>query len=483
MICIPITAHTNQEAIEDIKEASRIADIIELRLDYIKDPDLDALLRGRTRPVIVTNRSKRDGGDFQGTELERMALLQKAISLDPEYVDIELGSVSKFKDLGRTKLIVSYHNFNETPKNITQIHNDLIKSGASIVKLVTFARDITDNARIFELLKAAHFPTIAFCMGELGQISRILATKFGGMLTFASLAKGKESAPGQLSINELRDVYHVSEIDCNTSIYGIIGNPVSHSVSPHIHNASFRAMAINAVYLPFMVEDVGRFIESFKDIGFKGLSVTIPHKEEIIKHLDEIDPLANRIGAVNTVINRDGRLVGYNTDCPSASDALEEILKGKGGWNQKVVIIGAGGAARAIAFGLKEKGAGITIINRTNNRGLNLSKEVGCNYARFNEIEGIDMDVLINTTSVGMFPNVDESPVPPTILKNGIVVFDIVYNPIDTKLLKEAKAMGCIIINGVEMFLRQAALQFELFTGQKAPVPLMERIIKERLLR
>lgn len=483
MICIPITAHSNQEAIEDLKEASRFADIIELRLDYIKDPDLDALLMGRTRPLIVTNRPKRDAGDFQGTELERIALLQKAVRFHPEYVDIELDSVSKLHDLGKTKLIVSYHNFNETPNDIGRIHEDLIRTGASIVKLATFARDITDNARILELLKRANFPTIAFCMGELGQISRILSIKFGSMLTFASLARGKESAPGQLSIKELKDVYHISEIGRNTDIYGIIGNPVSHSISPHIHNPSFIAMGINAVYLPFKVEDVARFIESFKDIGFKGLSVTIPHKEEIIKYLDEIDPLAKRIAAVNTVINRDGKLCGYNTDCPAAVGALEEILKDRGGWGQKVVIIGAGGAARAIAFGLKERGADITIINRTNKRGLDLSKEVGCNYAGFNEIEGIDMDVLINTTPVGMFPKVDESPVPGSILKKGMVVFDIVYNPIDTKLLEEAKDKGCIVINGVEMFVRQAALQFELFTGEKAPVPLMERIIKERLLR
>ncbi|MGR3317698.1 MAG: type I 3-dehydroquinate dehydratase [Candidatus Anammoxibacter sp.] len=503
MICIPITADSNQGAIKELKKASKFADIVELRIDYIDTPDLDALLKERSKPVIVTNRPKRQGGMFSGDETARIDLLKKAIALKADYIDIEHDSVGSIEDVGDTKLIVSYHDFNATPSNINQIHSDLTKSGADIAKLVTFANDITDNFRIFDMLNETDFPTIAFCMGELGHISRVLSSKFGGKLVFASLDKGKESAPGQLTIDEIRNVYRVQEINRETEIFGLLGNPVAHSMGPYIHNAALKENGINAVYVLFKVDKVSGFIDHIKKIGVKGLSVTIPHKEAVMEFLDEIDPIAKEIGAVNTIVNRTGKLSGCNTDCPAAISALEEVLvktedrikKAEAKENpnpqppirnpqstirnKKVVVIGAGGAARAIAFGLKEKGADITIINRTYERALALSNDVGCNCAKFDELEKLKIDILINTTSVGMFPHVDESLAPDTILKNGMVVFDIIYNPTETKLLQEAKSKGCTVLNGVDMFVKQAALQFELFTGQKAPDKLMKNIINE----
>lgn len=493
MICIPITERSNHDAIKELKEASKLADIVELRLDYIESPDLNALLKERARPIIVTNRPKRQGGMFIGDETSRIDLLKKAISLNADYIDIEYDSVGKIKDAANTKLIVSYHNFNETPKDICKIHSDLTKSGAHIVKLVTFANSITDNFRIFELLNVVDFPTIAFCMGELGQISRILSPKFGGKLVFASLARGKESAPGQLTADEIINVYRVRQVNRKTEVYGLLGNPVAHSIGPYIHNGAFRENGINAVYVLFRVEDISCFIDSIKDkkMDIKGFSVTIPHKESIIGFLDEIDPIAEKIGAVNTVVNHNGKLSGYNTDCPAAIDALEKTLipfsphfiKGEMGdlqspiCGKKIVIIGAGGAGRALAFGLIGKGADVTIINRNYERGLDLSKAAGCNCVRFDELEKMDIDILINTTSVGMFPDVDKLPVPDTILKKGMTVFDVVYNPVETRLLREAKKRGCVILNGVEMFVKQAVLQFELFTGQEVPIELMKSII------
>lgn len=505
MICIPITAASNTDAIKEIKDASKFADIVELRIDYIETPDLNALLKEKIKPVIVTNRPKRAGGMFTGDETDRIELLKKAISLNADYIDIEYDSFNKIKDLKNTKLIVSHHDFNGTPNDVHKIHNNLINSNAHMVKLITYANNIMDNFSIFKLLEETDFPTIAFCMGELGRISRILSLIFGGKLTFASLASGKESAPGQLTIYELTEVYRVPQLNRDTKIFGLLGCPVGHSMGTYIHNAAFKEKNFNAVYVPFKVkeDELNSFMVSFKELGFGGLSVTIPHKESIIAFLDEIDPVAKKIGAVNTVINQGGKLSGCNTDCPAAIWALENIVSSlkqsrtihsqkrteeTAGTKsplsgQKAVIIGSGGAARAIAFGLKAKDADITIFNRTYERGLDISKEVDCNCIEtFDDLKKEDIDILVNTTPIGMYPNIDETPIPDNdILKKGMLVFDIVYNPVKTKLLKDAEKRGCTILDGVEMFVGQAAMQFELFTGQKAPVELMEKIIKDRL--
>lgn len=491
MICIPITAHSNQEAIAELQKASKLADIVELRIDYIENPDLELLLKEKTKPVIVTNRVKDQGGLFAGSEAERIDLLKEAVRLKADYIDVEYNCVDKIQDRGESKLIVSYHDFNETPENVQQIHDDLTKTGADIIKLVTFARDLNDNFRIFELLNNVNVPTIAFCMGESGLISRVLSPVFGGMLTFASLGEGKESAPGQLTIENCKNVYGVSGLNKATHVFGLAGNPVGHSMGPHIHNGAFRNEGVNGVYVPFKVEDVSKFIDAVKKFDIKGVSVTIPHKKSVMEFLDVIDPVAGKIGAVNTVINRDGKLSGYNTDCPAAVSSLERVLKNSylncpdlmhnSLNNCKVIILGAGGAARAIAFGLNGKGADITIINRTYESGVRLANDVGCNCVKFSDIDRVEIEVLVNTSPVGMFPAIDESPVPSNILKPGMVVFDIIYNPLETKLLKEAKERGCIILNGVEMFVKQAAYQFELFTGKDAPVKLMNNIINERL--
>jgi 3-dehydroquinate dehydratase/shikimate dehydrogenase len=320
-------------------------------------------------------------------------------------------------------------------------------------------------------------------MGEFGQISRILTRRFGGLLTFASLKKGKESAPGQLTIDELSNIYHFKNINKETKLYGVVGNPVSHSISPVIHNSSFVEKGLNSVYVPMKVLDIETFIKDFRKLDFQGFSVTIPHKESILPFLDDIDHVAGKIGAINTVVNQDGRLTGHNTDYMAAIKGLEDGMEGNKGTlkDKKVAIIGAGGAARAIAFGLKEKGCDITIYNRTLERAKRLSNDVGCKFRRFEEISELNTDILINSTSIGMFPNVEESPVPKNVLKEGMVVFDAVYNPIETKLLKDAEESGCHTVNGLTMFINQAAEQFRLWTGIKPPVELMENLAENML--
>jgi 3-dehydroquinate dehydratase/shikimate dehydrogenase len=490
MICVPITAESIEDTISELSLASKNTDIdiIELRLDYIlkmEDAEicLEKTLKTKTKPIIVTNRPKREGGNYAGSEKDRLCLLQKAIELGADYVDVELNSVSHITRRDSSKLIVSYHNFKETPHNINKIYEDISQCKPDIVKLVTYANDIIDNVRIFELLKTANIPTISFCMGEYGHISRILTRKFGGLLTFASLRKGKESAPGQLTVDELSNIYHFKKINKETKLYGVIGNPVSHSMSPAIHNSSFMEKRLNSVYVPMKVLDIKTFIKDFRKMDFRGFSVTIPHKESILPFLDDIDPVASKIGAINTVVNQDGKLTGHNTDCMAAVKGLEDGLEGNKDTlkDKKVAIIGAGGAARAIAFGLKEKGCNITIYNRTLERAKRLSNDVGCKFSRFEEISELNTDILINSTSIGMFPNVEESPVPKDVLKKDMIVFDAVYNPIETKLLKDAEERGCHTVNGLTMFINQAAEQFRLWTGIEPSVELMKKVAKNML--
>ena len=493
MLCVPITATTTEEFLMDMKAASELADIVELRLDYInniKAVDIETLIRAKARPVIATCRPEREGGKFTGTENERTALLEKAVDSGAEYVDIEhdveRDLINKFRKKAGTKIIGSYHNFSETPTDaeLKEIYKRLTGIGADVVKIVTFAHNITDNIHIFRLLEYAHIPTIAFCMGALGQISRILAPKYGSFLSFASLEKGKESAPGQLSAGELLDVYNFPGINRATDIYGLIGNPVAHSMGPLLNNTCFREEKLNAVYLPFKVEDLPSFINGFKTLNVRGYSVTIPHKVTIMRLLDKLDPLVESIGAVNTVVNRDGKLVGYNTDSTAAVKVIEDSLAKNGDrlHGKKVTIVGAGGAARAVAFGLKQKGAEITIVNRTESRAKKLARDLKCHYKRFSELDKLHTEILVNCTSVGMHPNVDDIPVPIKVLKPGMWVFDAVYNPPETRLLEEAAARGCHTLDGVKMFVLQAAQQFELWTGRPAPLEHLERIVRTKLV-
>ncbi len=488
MICIPITARSAEDTISEMVSASKYADIVELRIDYI--PDLqnaltctEKALKCKTKPVIITNRSEREGGNFKGNEQDRLGLLQKAIELGADYVDVEYDSIKQITRRDSSKIIISHHNFKETPRNLNKTYNDICQHNPDIVKIVTYANDITDNIRIFELLKSAKVPTISFCMGELGYISRILTSKFGGFLTFASLEKGKESAPGQLTVNELSKIYHFKEINKDTKLYGIIGNPVSHSMSPAIHNASFIEKELNNVYVPLKIANIGDFMKECRRIDFQGFSVTIPHKESVLPFLDDIDHTAKKIGAINTIVNKNEILTGYNTDCMAAIMGLECSLKETNDTlsNKKISIIGAGGAARAIAFGLKEKGCDITIFNRTIERAEKLSHDVKCRFKHFEEIHKLDSDILINTTSIGMFPDIDQTPVPKNILKEGMIVFDAIYNPIETRLLRDAKEKGCHTVNGLSMFINQAAEQFRLWTNIDPPVELMTNVVKGML--
>ena len=485
LICVSIAAASNEEMLAEMVRLAPEADLLELRIDGIPAPDLKRLLANRPRPVIVTNRPARECGAYQGPEDKRVALLQDAVNLGAEYVDVELDSADRIQRRGATKLIVSYHNFDVTPANLEAIYSSITQSNADIVKVAVMANDIRDNLRVFDLMRSAVIPTIGICMGEIGRISRILAPKFRGHLMFAAVAQGRESGPGQLTAAELRDIYRFDRIGPETAIYGLIADPVGHSLSPHIHNAAFDALGMDAVYVPFKVEgDPGSFVRDFQALDVRGYSVTIPHKQAIMDAMDEVEPLALRIGAMNTIVVRDGRLFGSNTDYSGALDALERALGGAEPLRGKrVAILGAGGAARALAFGAQDRGALVTICNRTHERGVRLAEDIGCAARPLAEFGGLSPapEILINTTRVGMWPEVDAVIVPPSEIKPEMFVYDAVYNPVETRLIREAAAIGCRTLGGVDWFIGQGVAQFELWTGRPAPRDVMRRAMLQAL--
>ena len=486
-VCVSIPGADNEAMLAEMARVAPEADLIEMRIDETRDVDLELLLEKRPRPVIVTNRPARERGKFQGTEDERIALLQRAVDLGAEHIDVELDVADRIQRRGATRIIVSYHNFDEAPSNLESIYDGIVGAGADIAKIAVMANDIRDNLRIFDILRGAPIPTIGICMGELGRISRILAPKFGAYLMFASVGVGRESGPGQLTASELRGLYRFDRIGPDTAVCGLIAKPIGHSLSPHIHNAAFDAADIDAVYVPFLVQGApADFVRDFRALGALGYSVTIPHKQAVIAAMDEVEPLVERIGAMNTVVARGGKFYGYNTDYSGALGALEKTLGGSDPLRGKrVAILGAGGAGRALAFGATDRDARVTVCNRTHARGVGLAKEVGCSAHPLAEFADLSPkpEIIINTTRVGMWPEVNETPVPAETLDAGVFVYDCVYNPVETKLLREAKARGCPTLGGVDWFVAQGAAQFERWFGVDAPRDVMRRAMVEALER
>lgn len=267
-------------------------------------------------------------------------------------------------------------------------------------------------------------------------------------------------------------------IDAKTYLYGVIGDPVSHSLSPVMHNAAFDEIGYNGAYVAFNVKDIKGAITGVRTLGIKGASVTIPHKVSVMAYLDEIEEKAKNIGAVNTIVNQDGHLYGYNSDCSGAIRALLEKTDING---KDVILLGAGGAARAIGFGIREEGGNLTILNIIKEEGETLARDLGVNYYPLEMVEKFDCQILINATPLGMTPKTDAMPVPGTFLKKDMVVMDIVYNPLKTRFLKEAQAIGCKTVDGVSMFVYQAVSQFESWTGEQAPVDLMRKVVLNAL--
>ena len=513
-LTVPISANNIDKAKKQIKAARAAgAEMLELRTDYLEDlsvpvvNDLIAVAKKKSSlPIIVTCRDKQQGGAIDYPEQLRVEVLCSALKAGVEFVDFEYDNFLLMKNQekirvalsqsARARLILSVHNFEAKFDNISKLHRRITTAHpAAIPKLVYTANHINDCFAAFDLLHNTSDERIVFCMGQAGLISRIIAKKLGSLVTFASLDEKNATAPGQLTIEQLKNLYRYDDINPDTELYGIIGSPVAHSLSPAVHNGSFADIKANKIYLPLLVDGGKDEFDLFmrhvlaRDwLGFRGFSVTIPHKSNALSYTKEnrgvVEPLAEKIGAVNTVlINADGKLNAYNTDYAGALDALTSTMKIKEADlnGMAVAVIGAGGAARAVVAGLRDAGAKVKIYNRTVEKGQKLAAEFDCDSAGLEDLAGLDAKLVINCTSIGMHPNVNATPLPGECLKKDITVFDTVYNPAETLLLKQAKQAGAKTIDGVSMFINQACSQFKLFAGKVANPKLMRKTIRNCL--
>ncbi|MEX0718893.1 MAG: shikimate dehydrogenase [Planctomycetaceae bacterium] len=466
--------------------AERGAELVELRLDWLsRQPDLTRLLKERPTPVIATCRRQIDRGRWRGSEPQRQTLLREAIVAGVEYVDLEGDIAGQIPRYGKTKRIVSHHDFDETPRNLEAIHARLADKDADIVKLVTMANSPGDGVRMLELVAEAEVPTIGFCMGELGIPSRILCGRYGAPFTYATFTRERVLAPGQLTFDEMRTLYRYDSITKDTQLFGVLGDPIGHSLSPLVHNAAFSHEKLDAVYVPIRVppDALAATLDEFGRLGFRGYSVTIPHKEAVLERFGRPDDPAWEIGAANTLyLDGEGEWQVMNTDYEAALDSIrlgldpddEGELEGK-----KALVLGAGGAARAVVLGLVRNGVQVTIANRRGERAAKLAEQFRCKQVQWENRTTVHADILVNCTPLGMHPNVDDTPFDKNAFLEDMLVFDMVYNPESTLLLKEARERGCRTVSGIEMFVRQGAVQFERFTARDAPLDAMRAALRK----
>ncbi len=469
------------------------ARLVELRLDYINgDVNVKRLVADRPSPVLITCRRPADGGKFPGSEEQRLLLLRTAISEGVEYVDLEEDIAGMIPRFGPTKRVVSFHDFRKTPENLEEIHQRLSTQDADIIKIAVMANHPQDNLKALRLDKQSKVPTIGICMGDIGVPSRILAGKFGAPFSFATFHHERAMAPGQLTFQQMTEIYNYDKIQADTEVYGVVADPVTHSLSPLIHNAAFQHYGMNKVYIPFRVprEDLLRFADEATHFGIRGLSVTIPHKEEIIKKLTHADPAVRGIGAANTVIFDGQNRLGYNTDFQAAMSSLEEVLRSEGVDTEKTdnllsgktaLVLGAGGVGKAVIYGLTRRGAQVVVSDGAPRQAVTLAKNFNCRSIDWNARHTITPDLLFNCTPMGMHPNVDETPFDKHHLRPSMIVFDVVYNPESTLLVKDARNRNCTVITGIDMFVRQGCLQFKLFTGQDGPADVMRETIRRAI--
>lgn len=508
-ICVPLCLRRADELKDAWRRALEVADLIELRLDCLEDDAqlaatleaLGVLLHTRTRPpVIYTYRSAAQGGQHARQSVENsLHRGSTAGSFEneivyPDFVDIELSDdfstrAASFRE--HCRIICSHHNFTGLPADLDRIYEQLANTEAHVLKLAVQANDITDCLPILHLLERARDERremIAIAMGEAGLLTRVLAPSRGAFLTFGALDQEQATAPGQIAAAELRDLYRLHTLDEETEIMGLVGSPVSHSLSPHLHNAAFAECKINSVYLPFEVRDVATFMRRMVDPRtrelpwrLRGLSVTAPHKKAIMSHLDWIAPVAQEIGAVNTIIVKDDQLHGYNTDADAALAPLRDVLELR---DAQVAVIGAGGASRAVLWSLRQAGARTTIFARSLEHARLLADNFNAQLQTLEDARFNNFDLVINATPLGTRGDLEnETPATADQLHGAPAVYDLVYNPAETRFMHEARAAGCArVFGGLDMLIAQAAAQFILWSGQAtAPLLAMRASAEKRL--
>jgi 3-dehydroquinate dehydratase/shikimate dehydrogenase len=502
-LCVAIIGTSPSEMIDKATEVLKESTFLEFRLDYLAKP-LNALpalkhflAANGAATAIATCRLKDNGGRFDGSKTAELEVLLKAAASGFHLVDIELESieklpkntVSQLREAGAA-VIVSYHDFHAT-KDLEAIYKRMKPFAPDFLKVVPTARSLSDNLTLMKFLERVEDETnssvVGICMGEAGIISRVLGLRAGSAFTFAAASEGEETAPGQIAARTLIETYRIDQVDAATKIYGVAGNPIHSSLSPLMMNTAFRRETVNAVYLGLQTAKADDLFKLAREVPIQGLSITMPLKQDVMPLLERTDPLSAKIGAVNTILRaQDGKFYGFNTDVAGIVHPLERRLSLKGA---KVLVLGAGGAARAAVFGCVDKGAEVFICNRTPETAQKLARQSAAKAIKRDAIAKSQFDVIINATPVGMASatksaagakNAPASPLEASEI-NARYVFDLVYNPIETPLLRLARQKGIPVITGVEMFVQQGARQFEIWTGKPAPEEEMLRVVLHSL--
>jgi 3-dehydroquinate dehydratase / shikimate dehydrogenase len=461
---------------------------LEFRLDYLEKPllalpKLKHFFTDNTAATgIATCRRTANGGKFSGSVAAEIEVLSKAAATGFHIVDVELesveamkkGELQNFRDTG-VALIISHHDFAAT-KDLDGIYKRIVPFQPDFIKIVPTAKTLIDNVTLMRFIERMedHSNIIGICMGDAGIISRVLGVRAGSAFTFAAATVGEETGPGQIAARTLIETYRIDQVDAATKVYGVAGNPIRSSLSPIMMNTAFRRETVNAVYLALQANKLSDLLKLVDEIPIQGLSVTMPLKQEIMAHLEKTDPLSAKIGACNTVLRaQDGKLYGFNTDVAGITGPLEKRMSLRGA---KVLVLGAGGAARAAVFGLRDKGAEVFILNRTAETAQKLARQSGSKTIKKDAVAKTSFDIIINATPIGM-----AGIKAPQLLEakdlNTKLVFDLVYNPLETPLLRMARQKGIPIVTGIEMFVQQGARQFEIFTGKPAPEEEMLRVV------
>ena len=484
-VCVALSGNDADEMVETAEAIARENPFLEFRLDHLKQPT--AILPKLRRfldthqyvTAIATCRRVASGGKFKGSLASQMEILSKANAAGCQIVDVDLQSADRLKPQvlarlrNRAGLILSFHDFRATRK-LDQTLEKMLEFPADFYKVVTTATTLSDNVTMMKFLQTQSDKSlVGLCMGEQGIISRVLGVRAGSVFTFAAVSADRKTAPGQVSAQQLRGIYRIEQVDVATRVYGVAGDPIEHSLSPVIMNTALRRENVNGVYLALHARSLKDLIHCVREIPLHGLSITMPYKQAILEYLDNTDAHTSKIGACNTVVRaQDGKLYGFNTDTAGVVRPLEQRIALQGA---KILVLGAGGAARAAVFGLKERGAEVWILNRTAATGQKLARQAKARTIKRADLPKTTFDVLINATSVGMGNTRD------CLLKEheiqARIVFDMVYDPADTRLVQIARAKGLHVIPGIEMFVQQAARQFEIWTGKPAPADEMLRAV------
>jgi 3-dehydroquinate dehydratase/shikimate dehydrogenase len=485
-VCLALSGDSVDDLLASAESMARDNPFMEFRLDYLKQPvaalpKIHRFLETHQYiTAIGTCRRAENGGKFKGSLAAQLEVLTKANAAGCQIVDLELQSALRTKPetiirlRSRAGLILSFHDFRAT-RNLDDTLEKMVKIPADFYKVVSTATTLSDNVTMMKFLQthSGRHSLIGVCMGEQGIISRVLSLRAGGVFTFGAVSASQKTAPGQIAARDLQSIYRIDQVDAATRIYGVAGDPIEHSLSPVIMNTALRRENVNAVYLPLHAKTLKDLIHCVKEIPLHGLSITMPYKQAILPHLDNTDAHTTKVGACNTVVRgQEGKLYGFNTDIAGVLRPLEQRLSID---KAKVLVLGAGGAARAAVFGLKERGAEVWILNRTSAKAQKLARQAKAHTVKRADLRKLTFDVLVNATPVGM-GNTKDCPLKDEEIQ-ARVVFDMVYDPVETHLLKVARAKGFAVIPGIEMFVQQAAHQFEIWTGKPAPAGDMLRAV------